>query len=98
MRTRSAVLVLQCLGAVAALGARSIAAQGKADTASLAGPRPVDRILAIVGSKPILASHAEAQLPLAPAQGAKIPEAAPGRDAHRPPLRSPLVAPDCAGR
>ena len=91
MRTRSAVLVLQCLGAVAALGARSIAAQGKADTASLAGPRPVDRILAIVGSKPILASQVEEQLALAQSQGAKIPEDSAGRDAARRQILSQMV-------
>src|SRR5437667_5792914 len=94
MRTRSAVLVLQCLGAVAALGARSNAAQGKADTASLAGPRPVDRILAIVGSKPILASQVEEQLALAQSKGAKIPEDSAGRDAARRQILSQMVDED----
>src|SRR5438093_183748 len=80
MRTRPPALVLLCL---AALGARPIAAQGGARTPAPTGPRPVDRILAIVGSKPILASQVEEQLALAQSQGGKIPDDSAGRDAAR---------------
>jgi peptidyl-prolyl cis-trans isomerase SurA len=66
---------------VLALGlaaARPVAGQGE-----LASVRPVDRILAIVGSKSILASHVEEQLVLAQAQGLKIPTDSAGRGAAR---------------
>src|SRR5207253_1147451 len=49
----------------------------------LASARPVDRIVAIVGSKPILASQVEEQLVLAQAQGLKIPTDSAGRAAAR---------------
>src|SRR3989442_12683504 len=80
MRTRPPALVLLCL---AALGARPIAAQGGARTPAPTGPRPVDRILAIGGSKPIRASQVEEQLALAQSQGGKIPDDSAGRDAAR---------------
>jgi peptidyl-prolyl cis-trans isomerase SurA len=41
--------------------------------------RPVDRIVAIVGSKPILASQVEEQLVLAQAQGMKVADDSAGR-------------------
>src|SRR3989442_6028201 len=86
MRTRPPALVLLCL---ATLGARPIAAQGGARTPAPTGPRPVDRILAIVGSKPILASQVEEQLALAQSQGAKIPDDSAGRDAARHQILAP---------
>jgi peptidyl-prolyl cis-trans isomerase SurA len=43
----------------------------------------VDRIVAVVGTKPILASQVEEQLVLAQSQGAKLPEDSAGRDAAR---------------
>jgi len=63
------VLALQLLAlGLAAGAARRVAGQGE-----LASARPVDRIVAIVGPKPILASQVEEQLVLAQAQGMKIP-------------------------
>src|SRR5207302_9491845 len=56
---------------------------GVAGQGELASARPVDRIVAIVGSKPILASQVEEQLVLAQAQGMKIPTDSAGRDATR---------------
>lgn len=56
-----------------------------------ASARPVDRILAIVGSRPILASQIEEQLVLAQAQGAKVPEDSAGRDAARRQILAQMV-------
>lgn len=61
-------------------------AQGEATTA-----RPVDRIVAVVGTKPILASQVEEQLVLAQSQGAKIPADSAGREAARRQLVSQMV-------
>src|SRR5438270_11818396 len=73
------VLAIPLLGLGLAAGvARPGAGQGE-----LASARPVDRILAIVGSKSILASHVEEQLVLAQAQGLKIATDSAGRDATR---------------
>src|SRR5216110_2437031 len=73
------VLAIPLLGLGLAAGvARPGAGQGE-----LASARPVDRIVAIVGSKPILASQVEEQLVLAQAQGMKIPTDSAGRDATR---------------
>src|SRR5438046_1957485 len=58
-------------------GVRRAAAQ------STARDRPVDRIMAIVGTTPILASQVEEQLVLAQSQGAKVPEDSAGREAAR---------------
>ncbi len=71
---------------LAALPLRGAAAQGEAATA-----RPVDRIVAIVGSRPILASQVEEQLVLAQSQGAKLPEDSAGRDAARHQILSQMV-------
>src|SRR2546422_11602268 len=60
------------------LSAPRAAAQGRAGT-----DRPVDRIVGIVGTKPILASQGEEQLVLAQSQGGKMPEGSAGRDAAR---------------
>src|SRR5256886_1755489 len=73
------VLAIQLLAlGLAAGAARRVTGQGE-----LASARPVDRIVAIVGSKPILASQVEEQLVLAQAQGMKIPTDSAGRDATR---------------
>src|SRR5947209_20465303 len=70
----------------AALGAAAVAAQGRSATA-----RAVDRVVAVVGTKPILASQVEEQLVLAQSQGAKIPEDSAGRDAARRQILSQMV-------
>src|SRR5437899_8041322 len=62
----------------AALAGPPVAAQGRSATA-----RAVDRVVAVVGTKPILASQVEEQLVLAQSQGAKVPEDSAGRDAAR---------------
>jgi peptidyl-prolyl cis-trans isomerase SurA len=64
--------------ATAVLAGPRAAAQGRAATA-----RPVDRVVAVVGTRPILASQVEEQLVLAQSQGAKIPEDSAGREATR---------------
>src|SRR5947209_651971 len=60
--------------------------QGRAAT-----ERPVDRIVAVIGTKPILASQVEEQLVLAQSQGAKVPEDSAGRDAARRQILSQMV-------
>src|SRR3989442_7493648 len=62
------------------------AAQGRAAT-----DRAVDRIVAVVGTKPILASQVEEQLVLAQSQGIKVPEDSAGRDAARRQILSQMV-------
>ncbi|HEX4600903.1 MAG TPA: peptidylprolyl isomerase [Gemmatimonadales bacterium] len=71
---------------VAALPGRRALTQGVATTA-----HPVDRILAIVGQRPILASQIEEQLVLAQSQGTKIPEDSAGRAAARRQMLSDMV-------
>src|SRR5438132_11728530 len=71
----------------AALGAAAVAAQGRSATA-----RAVDRVVAVVGTKPILASQVEEQLVLAQSQGAKVPEDSAGRDAAPRQILSPRGA------
>src|SRR2546422_772050 len=73
------VLAIQLL----ALGVAAGVAQRVGGQGELASARPVDRIVAIVGSKPILASQVEEQLVVAQAQGMKIPTDSAGRDATR---------------
>src|SRR2546430_4629932 len=75
-------LVLTAIGA--ALAALSLSAQGRAAT-----DRPVDRIVAVVGTKPILASQVEEQLVLAQSQGAKVPADSAGGGAPPGPNLSP---------
>src|SRR3989449_1006225 len=84
---RSLVLPL-LVAALAALSpwAPRAAAQGRAAT-----DRPVDRIVAVVGTKPILASQVEEQLVLAQSQGAKVPADSAGRDAARRQILSQMV-------
>ena len=70
----------------AALVAPPATAQGRSATA-----RAVDRVVAVVGTKPILASQVEEQLVLAQSQGAKVPEDSAGRDAARRQILSQMV-------
>jgi peptidyl-prolyl cis-trans isomerase SurA len=51
----------------------------------------VDRVVAVVGTRPILASQVEEQLVLAQSQGAKIPEDSATRDATRRQILSQMV-------
>src|SRR5256714_4847360 len=67
-------------------GAPPAAAQGRSATAGA-----VDRVVAVVGTKPILASQVEEQLVLAQSQGAKVPEDSAGRDAARRQILSQMV-------
>jgi peptidyl-prolyl cis-trans isomerase SurA len=72
-------LVVLCLAVAAA---RCADAQGGGG-GNGSGVRPVDRIVAVVGSKPILASHVEEQMVLEQAQGMKLPSDSAGREAVR---------------
>ncbi|HYK82870.1 MAG TPA: peptidylprolyl isomerase [Gemmatimonadales bacterium] len=83
MRLAPGALLALCSVALAPRGA---GAQRQARTA-----RPVDRIVAIVGSKPILASQIEEQLVLAQSQGLKLPTDSAGRDAARRQILSQMV-------
>src|SRR3989441_2699677 len=71
---------------VAALAALGLSAHVRATT-----DRPVDRIVEVVGTKPILASQVEEQLVLAQSQGVKVPEDSAGRDAARHQILSQMV-------
>src|SRR5438445_11830782 len=70
----------------AALAGPPVAAQGRSATA-----RAVDRVVAVVGTKRILASQVEEQLVLAQSQGAKVREDSAGRDAARRQILSQMV-------
>jgi peptidyl-prolyl cis-trans isomerase SurA len=70
----------------AALAAPPLAAQGRSATA-----RAVDRVVAVVGTKPILASQVEEQLVLAQSQGAKVPDDSAAKDAARRQILSQMV-------
>jgi peptidyl-prolyl cis-trans isomerase SurA len=85
MRVLALTVVVAAL-AVLWLPASRAAAQGRAAT-----DRPVDRIVAVVGTKPILASQVEEQLVLAQSQGVKVPEDSAGRDAARRQVLSQMV-------
>jgi peptidyl-prolyl cis-trans isomerase SurA len=82
---RASVLSLLVL-ALATRITLPVAAQGRS-----ALGHAVDRIVAVVGTKPILASQVEEQLVLAQSQGAKIPEDSAGRDAARRQILSQMV-------
>jgi peptidyl-prolyl cis-trans isomerase SurA len=84
MPAARAVFVTVALALVAA--PRSGPAQGRA-----ARGRPVDRVVAVVGTRPILASQVEEQLVLAQSQGVKVPDDSAGRDAARRQLLSQMV-------
>src|SRR5213594_4439993 len=77
MRVLVLTIVVAVLAAVSPWGTPA-AAQGRAAT-----DRPVDRIVAVVGTRPILASQVEEQLVLAQSQGQKVPQDSAGRDAAR---------------
>src|SRR5712691_4117584 len=85
MRALALTIVVAVLAAVSPWGTPA-AAQGRAAT-----DRPVDRIVAVVGTKPILASQVEEQLVLAQSQGAKVPADSAGRDATRRQLLLQMV-------
>src|SRR5690348_4717820 len=85
MRAFVLTIVVAVLAAVPPWGP-PVAAQGRAAT-----DRPVDRIVAVVGTKPILASQVEEQLVLAQSQGTKVPEDSAGRDAARRQVLSQMV-------
>ena len=85
MRALVLTIVVAALAAVSPWGTPA-AAQGRAAT-----DRPVDRIVAVVGTKPILASQVEEQLVLAQSQGAKVPEDSAGRDVARRQVLSQMV-------
>jgi len=72
------VLILAGAAAAAAQGGRSVA-------------QVVDRIVAVVGTTPILVSQVEEQLVLMRSQGAKAPEDSAGREAERRQLISQMV-------
>lgn len=82
-----ALLLSLLVASLGALPAARGAAQGQATTTA----RPVDRVVAVVGTKPILASQVEEQLVLAQSQGAKIPTDSAARDAARRQLLSQMV-------
>ena len=84
MRGASLAFVVLCVTAAGA--PLDAAAQGDRVAA-----HPVDRILAIVGSKPILASQVEEQLVLAQAQGLKMPSDSAGREAARRQILNQMV-------
>src|SRR5213080_1033077 len=85
MRALVLTIVVAVLAAVSPWGTPA-AAQGRAAT-----DRPVDRIVAVVGTRPILASQVEEQLVLAQSQGQKVPEDSAGRDAARRQVLSQMV-------
>src|SRR5438046_3161984 len=85
MRALVLTIVVAVLAAVSPWGTPA-AAQGRAAT-----DRPVDRIVAVVGTRPILASQVEEQIVLAQSQGQKVPEDSAGRDAARRQVLSQMV-------
>src|SRR6266853_5285148 len=85
MRARVLTLLVAALAALSP-SAPGVSAQRRATT-----DRPVDRVVAVVGTKPILASQVEEQLVLAQSQGAKVPEDSAGRDAARRQILSQMV-------
>ena len=76
---------------VAALAALSLSAPRAAAQGRAATDRPVDRVVAVVGTRPILASQVEEQLVLAQSQGVKVPEDSAGKDAARRQILSQMV-------
>ncbi len=82
---RASVLTLLAV-ALATRPTPQLAAQGRS-----ALGHAVDRIVAVVGTKPILASQVEEQLVLAQSQGAKVPEDSAARDAARRQILSQMV-------
>src|SRR3989449_11474194 len=78
-------------GVVAGLAALFLSGPRAAAAGRAGTDRPVDRIVAIVGTKPILAAQVEEQLVLAQSQGVKMPEDSAGRDAARRQVLSQMV-------
>src|SRR2546425_2535346 len=76
---------------VVALAALSPSAPRAAAHVRATTDRPVDRIVEVVGTRPILASQVEEQLVLAQSQGVKVPEDSAGRDAARHQILSQMV-------
>src|SRR2546427_4722643 len=85
MHARVLTLLVAALASLSPSVPRA-AAQGRA-----APDRPVDRIVAVVGTRPILASQVEEQLVLAQSQGQKVPQDSAGRDAARRQVLSQMV-------
>src|SRR2546426_896868 len=85
MRALVLTIIVAVRAAVSPWGTPA-AAQGRAAT-----DRSVDRIVAVVGTRPILASQVEEQLVLAQSQGQKVPEDSAGRDAARRQVLSQMV-------
>jgi len=77
--------------AALALAAALVPARAAGQGGAGATARVVDRIVAVVGTKPILASQLEEQLVLAQSQGAKIPSDSAGREAARRQLLAQMV-------
>src|SRR3989440_9590598 len=91
MRALVLTIVVAVLAAVSPWGTPA-AAQGRAAT-----DRPVDRIVAVAGTRPILASPVEEQLVLAQSQGQNVPQdSAGGRPPPRPGL-PPMVGEEAPG-
>ena len=82
---RTAGVTVTALAWAALLGP-PLTAQGRSATA-----RAVDRVVAVVGTKPILASQVEEQLVLAQSQGAKVPDDSAAKDAARRQILSQMV-------
>src|SRR2546428_1276873 len=76
---------------VAALAALSLSAPRAAAQRRAATDRPVDRVVAVVGTRPIPASQGEAQLVLPQSPGGKGPADSAGEEAARGPSLSQLV-------
>src|SRR3989442_1610950 len=85
MRARVLTLLM------AALASLSPSAPGAAARGRAATDRPVDRVVGVVGTRPILASQVEEQLVLAQSQGVKVPEDSAGKDAARRQILSQMV-------
>jgi len=89
---RSLALSFLMAGLAALAGPRAVAqGTGGGRGGAAATDRPVDRVVAVVGTKPILASQVEEQLVLAQSQGTKMPDDSAGRDAARRQILSQMV-------
>ena len=74
-----------------ALVALLLAGPGIAAAQGAEGPALVDRVVAVVGTTPILASQVDEQLMLAKSQGAKLPEDSAGLEAARRQILNRMV-------
>src|SRR2546422_6111513 len=91
MRALVLTIIVAVRAAVSPWGTPA-AAQDRAAT-----DRSVDRIVAVVGTRPILASQVEEQLVLAQSQGQKVPQDSAGRDAARGQVLSQRVGEELLG-